>query len=101
MPFAEVLCWPKLGDALGFAGLILLALPAVWMAKAGFRASKLGATPLGNKVGAEFHLWKGDLFAKLLAKAQTWSALHTWCLFLGYAFFVASYLVTLFVTCSG
>ena len=99
MPFAELLCWPKLGDALGFAGLIFLALPALPMANAGFRATRFGAGRLGDKVGKEFHRGRSEVHRKLLARAQEWSALHTCCLYLGYAFFFASYVVTLFVSC--
>ncbi len=88
-----LLTWPHLSDALGFAALILLALPALAAASSADKTGRFLHLDLGENVDPKLRAAKRRFDDKLLKKAREWSPWHSGFLYTGYALAVVSYLV--------
>jgi len=92
---------PNWSDLLGFAGVILLAIPAITMATGGMRAMGVAGIRFGHGVDDRIRTAFKDFAPVYIQRKLTeWTQLQTSCVMLGYACFVMSYLVKFFVTCS-
>lgn len=88
-----LLAWSLFSDALGFAALLLLALPALAAASAADKTGRFLHLDLGENVDPRLREAKRKLDIKVLKKAREWSPWHSGFLYLGYGLAVASYLV--------
>ena len=87
---------PPLSDLLGFAALLLLALPALAAARTADRDGRFLSLKLGDGVDSKLQAAKRKLDNKVLRRAREWSPWHSAFLYIGYGLAVASYLVKFF-----
>lgn len=90
----SVMAWPHLSNALGFAGMILLAWPALYAARQAKRLHDFARREPGQKVHKVFRWGYRRTRQRLRERGQAWTAFHGFCLYVGYGLVTLSYLAS-------